>query len=85
MHVYRKNPVSPPPAVNASAPTQGSATHLLEDFSKDNFKPIGGSQTRGEGQSDAARLSAVTAKYASMGINQLRANATVNLLRAQRL
>lgn len=88
MHVYRKNPRSPPPPLNAplAAIPVASPTHLLSDFGARHFRQIGSSQTTGAGQSSAARLSEVAAKYTRLiGTEQLRAAMTTNLLRAQTL
>jgi hypothetical protein len=88
MHVYRENPVSPPPPVGSAlpkTPVVGPPTHPLEKFGARNFRTINGNQTKGVGQSDAARIAALTAKYSAMGLVQLRDAATMNLLRAQML
>ena len=86
MHVYRKTPAATPPAVGAALPAPGApATTPLSDFKHSNFRPVGASTTRGLGQSNAARKTALRRKYARMGINQLYDAAAANLLRAQKL
>jgi hypothetical protein len=90
MHVYRPNPVSPPPAVSAVLPAcavdaQGKPRQrrALGSFRNSNFKPVGSSTNVGEGQSNRARKQALRTKYAPMGVDNLRKAAAENMLRAQ--
>jgi hypothetical protein len=82
MHVYRKNPKSPPPAVGAAFSALATP-RSLKDFHFTYFKQIGSSVTMGEGQSDLKRKAALRAKYAGMGVSMLEVAARDNLRRAQ--
>jgi hypothetical protein len=82
MHVYRENPKSPPPPVNAPLRAR-STPRGLDAFKFEKFKQIGSSMTRGEGQSDLARKIALRAKYDRMDDAQLQGAARDNLRRAQ--
>ena len=90
MHVYRPNPVSPPPAVGAAVPACGRdaqgrprARRRLDSFRNGNFKASGGSPTVGAGQSPPTRRRALAAKYAAKDLAALRREAQANLQRAQ--
>ncbi|MCI0537238.1 MAG: DUF2272 domain-containing protein [Verrucomicrobiales bacterium] len=85
MHVYRPNPISPPPAVGAELPSRGSALIQLDNYSFRNFKPLSAQLNRGEGQSDQARKNALRKKYDGMVLSALRASAGQNMLRALRM
>lgn len=84
MHVYHPMPAAPP-RVGAPLPAAGAALTALDLYKFGNFKQIGTSVTRGTGQSNAARKRDLRRKYDSMGLNELRAAASQNMLRAQRM
>jgi len=80
IHVFRPDPHPLPPPVNAPLPSLGGTPRPLDGpsgFDEGNFRPPG------QGQSNAARKAALRAKYASMGLVELRNAARDNLLRAQ--
>ncbi|MBC7454599.1 MAG: OmpA family protein [Massilia sp.] len=90
MHVYRPAPVSPPPAVDAAVPScprdaQGrvQVRRQLDSYGNGNFRASGASPTVGAGQSGAARIKALAAKYARLDAGALQRQAQANLLRAQ--
>jgi hypothetical protein len=89
MHVYRRDPKPPPPPVGEElpkTPIKGSPPHPLARFGAKNFQAIDSSnQTKGKGQSDAARIATLSTKYSGLGVSALREAAALNLLRAQML
>jgi hypothetical protein len=90
MHVYRRSPVSPPPAVGAPLPScpldprgRPSVRHPLSNFSHRNFRARGASPIVGVGQSGPARKRALVAKYALATPATLQREVQANLRRAQ--
>jgi OmpA family len=90
MHVYRRSPVSPPPAVGAPLPScpldprgRPGVRHPLRNFSNRNFRARGASPIIGVGQSSPARKRALAVKYASATPATLQREAQANLRRAQ--
>ena len=57
----------------------------LGKYSFRNFKQTGAKVTVGVGQSDAARINALRAKYRGMTFLQLRKAIAQNMLRAQNM
>jgi peptidoglycan hydrolase-like protein with peptidoglycan-binding domain len=89
MHVYRPNPVSPPP-VDAPVPAcpgtlQGKPRPRIEldDYSFGNFRKVGRLLTMGKGQSNLKRKVALRAKYDQMSLIALTKATRNNMLRAQ--
>jgi hypothetical protein len=93
MHVYREGATSPPPPVTAPPPRSGVEQRDIlpmlptdrHGFDAGHFRSIGGSPTRGLGQSDFARKMALRTKYDSMDVNALARAARDNLQRAVRM
>lgn len=87
MHVYRPAPTSPPPMVGAAVPAcpPGAATprRSVDAYDNGNFKSLGASATVGAGQSDAARKSALRARYQAVDLAGLKHLIRANLQRAQ--
>jgi hypothetical protein len=91
MHVYRENPKSPPP-VDARLPSLGPEFRdvALEEsngrgFHFRNFRQLGSSVGVGRGQSDLRRKMALRTKYDRMSVDELKAAARDNLVRALRM
>ena len=90
MHVYRPAPVGAAPPISAPVPgcprdAQGRplARRSVDSFRNANFTRIGTSPTVGRGQSNAARIAALAAKYAGADLAALQRLAQANLQRAQ--
>jgi outer membrane protein OmpA-like peptidoglycan-associated protein len=84
IHVYHPRPAAPP-AIGAPLPPKGPVKTGLDGYSFRNFKRTGASVTQGVGQSDAARINALRAKYRGMTFLQLRKALSQNMLRAQNM
>ena len=89
IHVYRENPKSFPPAVNAPLPSGSEKRDILVvnggGFDSRNFKRTGSSLVVGKGQSNESRKIALRSKYDSMSLSQLINAARDNIIRAVRM
>lgn len=84
MHVYRDDPKSPPPAVNAQfVPRTQFERRFMSSFSFKKFRQIGSSVNVGAGQSDINRKIALRQKYNHMDVEALKQAEHDNLRRAQ--
>jgi outer membrane protein OmpA-like peptidoglycan-associated protein len=86
MHVYRPAPTSPPPAVGAALPACPPAAApplTFDDYDNSNFTSLGGSPTVGAGQSNAARKTALRARYDAVDLTGLKHLIRANMQRTQ--